>query len=366
MGRMVHFQMVFVAGCLASAVGGFSATHQGGQGTAPATSSLRGASNRWQVVYASSNLATHSVSFESSPGDSTTNCPCGMDDVAIVKHGSYAEVISNVRRTNFYVNAIGYQRFQDTYPDGTALDLGIFRYKAEIRLPVLPSTDPVQTQNAQTVQMMLQMWDGTNRVWQADKHAIEATMYWGLNAWEGGYYERIKVYTDTTGRLELVDTGIRLPGDTNWHTVEFVADMVNRKWVSIRVDTNLADISGIAIPLVERTNWGNEVLYHITQESCATYPGPGYLNIFTWTTEFRNVELSKLCFFVDLDATTSGSNNVCLQWDSEPFLKYQVKTSADLRVWGDVPGILTGTGTNLRYEATSPESRLFHRIGVAR
>lgn len=329
-------------------------------------SSEQGTSNRWQVIYSSSNLATHSVSFECSPGDPTTNCPCGTDDVAIVKYDTYAEVVSNVRKTNFYVNAIGYQRFQDTYPDGSALDLGIFKYKAEMRLPVLPSTDPVQTQNAQTVQMMLQMWDGTNRVWQADKHAIEATMYWGLNAWESGYYESIRVYTDTTGKLELADTGIRLPADTNWHTVEFVADMANRKWVSIRIDTNVADISAVAIPLVERLDWGNEVLYHITQESCATYPGPGYLNIFTWTTEFRNVELSRLRFRLNMDAISLGTNGISLRWDSEPFLKYNVQTSADLRVWEDAGGVLVGTGTNLNYEGTLVNDRLFYRVGVGK
>ncbi len=38
-----------------------------------------------------------------------------------------------------------------------------------------------------------------------------------------------------TGALELVDTGLSLPADTNWHTIEFIVDFAHTQFVSICV-----------------------------------------------------------------------------------------------------------------------------------
>jgi hypothetical protein len=296
----------------------------------------------WETIYVSTNLTNHAVSVECSPGDPTTNCPCSTADVQLAVFEDHGEVTANINQSNFFVNAIGYKRFQDVWPDGKPLSMDILKYSGEIRLPVPPLPTVAQTQNAETAQMMLQLWDGSNRMWEANHTALEATIFWDLNPWRSATFGNIKVYTSTTGSLSLVETGLSLPVDTNWHSLEFTVDFIGGKFVSVVADGVRANVSTIDVARVYRPTWGNEVLYHITQESCSTYPGPGYSNIFWWATEYRNLRLARLRYNTSLADPPVTGNCLNLAWDAEPYVKYQVLTSTDLNAWAPLTNIFVG------------------------
>lgn len=326
---------------------------------------LAGGAEPWSPLYASANLTNHLLSFENSPGDPTTNFPSSLEDVALVIHEDYAEVISNIRLTNVFVNAIAYSRFDEVFPDGRPLGGGIFQYGADIRLPVAPTTVVGQTQNAESVQMMIQFWDGSNRTWQADKVALEATWFWDLNPWRTNEFGKLKVYTGGTGTLQLVDTGLVIPPDTNWHRIESVVDFVSTQFVSLVADGVRANLSTVAIARVYRPTWGNELVYQFTQESCATYPNPGYSNIFYWATEYRNVRFSRLSFHAGFSDPPFSNDVTRLEWPAEPYLSYQVWTSGALATWGPGTDAVTAAGALLQCDVPAGTNRsLFYRIRV--
>jgi hypothetical protein len=331
----------------------------------PAGPSVAPGEDGWEILYTSPNLSNHLVSVECSPGDPTTNCPCSTADVSLVVYADHGEVTANVLRTNVYVNAIGYKPFQDAFPHGDPVKLDVFRYRADLRLPVVPLPSVTQTQNAQSAHLMIQLWDGSNRLWQSNKVALEATLFWTLNPWQTNELGKVFAYTSTTGPLQIVDTGLTLPVDTNWHRLEFVADFAHARFVSARADGVRADLSTVAVARVAHTNWGNELLYQITQESCSTYPNPGYTNIFTWTMQYRNLEFSRLRFRTGWAEAPLGGEQMKLEWPSEPWMKYQVWTSQDLRTWANLSGALVATGlTQDCCVSATNELWMFYRIHV--
>ncbi len=324
--------------------------------------------SNWALVYASSNLAGHLVSAECWPAEpDPPDIPCGASDVGLVSTDRFGSVIANVLSTTVYVNAIAAQRFTDMFPDGRPLNLDVFKYRADLRCPVLPFPSTSQTQNPQAAHMMIQLWDGAGRLWSNDHVALEATALWALNAWTTNTLGKLYVYTSSdTGALELVDTGLCIAPDTNWHTVEFVADFVHTNFVSIRFDDQLADLSAVQIARLRRPDWGDELLYHITQESCSVYPGPAYDLIFQWTMLYRNVDFSRLAFRVDSETRPDPGTNEWLSWLSEPFMKYGLKVSGDLLAWSNAAGVSTGTGARLDLPAPADSrNRRYYRLQIA-
>lgn len=319
----------------------------------------------WEALYTSANLTNHLISAEPWPGDPNppTSPVITTADVKLAVYDGYAEVIANPRLTNVFVNAIAAQRFMDTFPDGSPIELDVFRYGCWFRCLAVPTTDIAQTQNGQNAHMMIQMWDGANRVWQADKVALESTVMWSLSAWETNTYGKLLLYTTTTGPLELVDTGLTLPVDTNWHNVEFVADFVNRKFVSICADGVWADIGAVGIARLLRADWGSELLYHITQESSSLYPGPGYSNIFAWTMQYRDIAFSRLNLRLGFAENPLTNGSLLLKWDTAPYMEYRVAASPDLNTWSNLSGMMAGTGAALQYSAPiTNDGKMFYRL----
>ena len=90
---------------------------------------------RYRTIYTSQNLSGHSLFAECNPGGGTS-CACSSEDVSLTPFAEYGQVTSNVRRTNTYVNAIGYKQFTEVFPDGEPIALGIYRYTGQVSLPV--------------------------------------------------------------------------------------------------------------------------------------------------------------------------------------------------------------------------------------
>jgi hypothetical protein len=116
---------------------------------------------------------------------------------------------------------------------------------------------------------------------------VEGAIYWDLNPWTQDF-GKIKVYT---GPLDLVDTGITLTPDLEWHTLELVVDLESRRYVSITIDAESREIQDLELARVFHPDWGNEVAVSITTESLAAWPGEDCEYVFVWTTRFKDLEL---------------------------------------------------------------------------
>jgi|GEM_PF-1855041 len=251
--------------------------------------------SEYKVIYTSQNLSGHSVAAECNPGGGTS-CPCFDEDVALVSFASHGEVTSNVREVNTYVNAIGYKKFVETFPNGEAIKLGVYKYTGQVRLPILPAPDVSQQENPDAVHMMIQLWDGRNELYESNKTTLEATIFWSLNPWLPDYGS-IKVYNKP---LDLVDVGITVTPDTDWHAFELVADLAKQKYVSITIDDATKCLSHLELAQVTKPSWGDEVSLAITTESLASWPQANCSDIFTWTTHFRDLEFKMLRYDVYL------------------------------------------------------------------
>jgi hypothetical protein len=244
---------------------------------------------QYEVIYTSHNLSGHLV---------TKDCPdnnCSDQDVGIAVNESYGEVTSNLQgRKNVYANAIGYKKFIETFPNGNPIASGIYKYTGQVRLPVRPFPDVDQTENPQAVQMMIQLWDGRNDLWDSNSNTLEGTIYWDLNPWTpDGKNGTIKIFNKSVE--DLVDTGINRI-DTDWHTFELVVDFVTKKYVSITFDNETKDLSNYELVQVDHgpgsdIPWNDtNISLSITTESLAAWPN--LTNTFTWKTQFKDLEFS--------------------------------------------------------------------------
>lgn len=246
--------------------------------------------NTQSAIYTSTNLAGHELFPECNPGG-TLACACGAEDVDIVSAESYGQVVSNPNGNPTYVNAIGFKKFTETFPDGSTLSLGRYRYTGEFAIPAVPKSDASQRENGQAIHFMIQFWDGRNELYEADEQTLEGAIYWELNPWIDDF-GKVKIYT---GSLDLIESGLSLePDDTKWHTFALEVDLQTQQYISISIDGQTADLSDVPLAKVHQPSWGDDLSYTITTESMAASPGDSCTNIFTWSTKFRNLNLSKL------------------------------------------------------------------------
>ena len=249
-------------------------------------------SPQYYLIYTSQNLSGHSVYAECNPGGET-NCSCSDEDVSITYFKDYGEVTSNPREINTYVNAIGYKKFNETFPDRDSIDVGIYKYTGQVRLPDSSSFDVNNTTNPQAVHMMIQLWDGRKGLWNSNNHTLEGTIYWDLNPWTpDGKNGTIMIYTKPTKLIPIAN----LTPDTDWHTFELVINLTSKKYISISIDGKLVDLSTYELTQVYHgpgspEQWGEDISLSITTESLASWPGKNCESNFTWTTQFKDLEL---------------------------------------------------------------------------
>jgi hypothetical protein len=246
-----------------------------------------------KVIYTSQNLSNHSVTAECPIG---STCQCFPENVDIVPKVSYGEVSSNVLEKETYVNAIGHKKFTETFPSGDSIALGIYNYTGQVKLPARPSPDVNQKENPQAVHMMIQLWDGRNGLWDSNKTSLEGSIYWDLNPWtQDGMDGKTKIYIK--GVDSPIDTGINITPNTKWHTFELVVDFQTKKYVSISFDDNAKNLENYELAQVyhgpgSSNPWGNDISLSITTESLAAWPGENCNDVFTWTTQFKDLNLS--------------------------------------------------------------------------
>jgi hypothetical protein len=241
-------------------------------------------------------LAGYGVAAECNPGGST-NFPCGPGDVSITtgsdSTGQFSKVTANPNGIITFVNAIGNIHFQNTTPDGQPVQLKTYRYLYAIRLPLKPTTQSAP-QIAEQTHQMIQFWDGSNKLWPANKHTLEAAMYWKLNPWDSDYGKIFAYTTGSNGTLSSHDTGITLPPDTNWHVFDVRADLLNRVWAGVAVDNQWNPLTNLPLAQIYHPDWGTDLSLILTAESENAYPGSTNPILTEWTTDFKDPKLYRL------------------------------------------------------------------------
>ncbi len=263
----------------------------------------------FQTIYESLNLSGHTVVPECNPGG-TTACPCISRDVALISYQEYGEVISNLRRRRTYVTAIGMKKFVETDTRGDSLSPGIYRYSGEFRLPVIPAPDINQTYNPQAVHLMIQFWDGRDKFFNADDSTFEGTLYWDLNPWTPDL-GKVKIYVSP---CDLIETGMLLPIDADWHRFELVVNLKTKSYVSLAIDDQNRTLDSLRLARVFHPDWTEDISLTITTESLAAHPGDNCDNVFSWRTHFKALKFEKwteqpcLLGDVNLDGTISSDD----------------------------------------------------------
>ena len=259
----------------------------------------------YEIIYESQNLTGHDVFIEPNPGGGT-QCPFVEDDAKLVSYDGYGEVISNPNLRNVWINAIGAKKFWDEFPGGENIVLAAYKYSGEFRLPTLPAPNDAQIENAEAVHFMIQLFDGSNTLLNADHYSLEFSILWKLNAWTDDY-GKMFVYTgvsdSVTNPFRVYDTQIKLEPDTEWHTFEMIVNFETLKWVSITIDGVKKDLCDINAAKVRHYDWGDDFFLCITTESQSTWPQYNCEKVFTWTTQFRNLGFGFWPAFIKLNKT---------------------------------------------------------------
>jgi len=200
-------------------------------------------------------------------------------------------VTANPRGITTFVNAIGNIHLTNTTPDGQPIRLTTYRYVLAFRLPRIPTTTSAPWIGEQ-LHEMVQFWDGSNHLWNANKHTLEAAVFWKLNPWDPNHGKVMVYTTDSSGALTAVDTGFSLPLDTNWHYFEINADLRDRVWAGIGLDgTQWNPLTNLPLAQIYHPDWGSDLSLILTAESENAYPGSTNPIVTQWTTDFKDVKL---------------------------------------------------------------------------
>jgi len=78
-----------------------------------------------------------------------------------------------------------------------------------------------------------------------------------LNPWNTAEYGKIKIYTKP---VNLIDTGLIVTPDLNWHTFEIAVDFAKQQYLYIMVDDHRVDLTGIDLAQVYHPDWGAKFL----------------------------------------------------------------------------------------------------------
>jgi hypothetical protein len=220
----------------------------------------------WARQYAGADLAGWEVLL----GDASHigQPPTELADIVTLHLGDQSEVRANVRaRPQIMAHNITFHK----YIDERAFDF-VHRCSYEFRLPYLPSTSNT-TQNGQTVEGSLQLWDGIVRQrlhsvafqWVINPFAtnVEAVQCWTSRGWQPVW---------------------SLPLDTEWHTIRMVLDA--------RHETSGMQLDGINIPscytIESKSGFGTDISAALAAEAISIDPGVLFTGGKPHTVQFRN------------------------------------------------------------------------------
>jgi hypothetical protein len=186
--------------------------------------------------------------------------PVTIADIAnLHPNMTYSELRANINRRIIMAHNITFKRIIDP----AALNY-IHTCTFYFRLPYLPTKDEAATQNAQSIEAAIFVWDG------ATTHRDYGMAFqWGLNPWnEFGY---IRAWTNKTLEGTWENTGSILTPNTNWHQAKFVIDF-KRQSTAFLIDGKRYFTQFTKTP--KPSTWGKEVAARFQVEIVSIYPEP--------------------------------------------------------------------------------------------
>lgn len=183
--------------------------------------------------------------------------PVYLADIETVHEADYSELRANIQSRIIMAHNITFKRIINSRARKF-----IHTSSYEFRLPFIPVPDPGISQNAQTLEGGVFVWDGADT-----RLDYGIAFQWSLNPWnEFGY---IRTWTDTNGG-EWVTAGELVP-DTEWHQVSMVVDF-HRETTALLIDDKhyLSYLTKISKP----PDWGTEVAARLQAEIVSVHPEP--------------------------------------------------------------------------------------------
>jgi hypothetical protein len=236
------------------------------------------------LLYQSDNLEDYSIVAECNPGG-TTHCPCGHSDVKVKMFENYGEVTANVRGTYTFVNAIANHKFNEAFSPHRPITPAIYEYEGQVQLPSVPLPRFDHFYAPQAIHIMMQSWD-----WHTSLDSHEAVLYWHVNPWTPDF-GHLSVYTGQPP--QLLDTGLSITPDTNWHSFKLVANFLTDHYVSATIDGQTLPVTA-PLAQVFHPDWQPEQTFTLTAESENAWPGgPTCPQPFGWTTRFKSMKFWK-------------------------------------------------------------------------
>jgi hypothetical protein len=207
----------------------------------------------------------------------------------------FSVVQANAQPRVTFVNAIGRKLNEGCISDQNGvcvapIQLTTYQYITAMRLGS-PSAMWNAASSGEQTHAEIMFWDGTNQLWNANKHTLEASVFLKLNPWDADYGKWMAYYMDSSGGLALFDTGCRSdPTDTStWHAVDVRADLLHRVWAGVAIDTCWSSVNGLPLAQIYHPEWGSELALAFTAESENIYPGQNQITRFS--TLFRDFKL---------------------------------------------------------------------------
>lgn len=198
----------------------------------------------------------------------------GREDIASLDYGDRTELRANVRHRPIMAHNITYRRID--HPNALAFS---HTAREEFRLPFMPSKAGA-AENAQTLEGMLVIWDGSHS--RLD-HGLG--FQWRLNPWVDNEFGSIWTWAaeGNEGRWEY---SAPLPVDTAWHTVEMAVNFRERL-AGLSIDGRQYPVRYSMTVNAVRRSWGPETAARIQGEIVSCWPEPARLRAMH-RAEFRN------------------------------------------------------------------------------
>jgi len=198
--------------------------------------------------------------WETALGDGLWSAPgqAGVDmaDIATDHRTTHSELRANVSQRGVMAHNITFRR--DINPMHLST---IHATSYDFAMPYLPSPS-AWPDNAQTLEGGFFVWDGAT-----SRKDYGIAFQWILNPWMSSFGE-IRTWTGTNGG-EWATSGHLAP-DTNWHTAEFIVDVVAETTALVIDDVTLP----VALAATEKpSSWGTEVAARLQTEAISLWPG---------------------------------------------------------------------------------------------
>jgi hypothetical protein len=235
-----------------------------------------------ETIFSSVDLSGMQMNLERNPdGGTSAEAPyLPLDGSLTITPGQMGTISANPAGRLVYVNTMVGPKFINKLPDGNAISRQTQWEVFDTRLPRLPLGRNIP----QSVNFVMFLYDGNNTFGQGAHRNLEACAEWVLNPWDPNYGKLMVL--DRAGIL--VDTGLSIAPDTQWHHIEYCVNFRTEQYVSLSVDGKSVNFSGDRMYETLHPEWDKTIATFTTLEVTNGWPGDPAQYVCYWSQEFRN------------------------------------------------------------------------------